>query len=180
MKERKKTKKLIKYCSQLITDEATGYLLPEYSHSNIVMSATKRYHNCLYLLAKLNNCSRSLIDWLSEQMDIDNIIYSNAVVRQKYIDYILKITSGDIKYVDITVKKAFKTLSERGLILKQQRGVFQVNPEYFFIGTEKERENKIVLRLEFEKGVNTKLIIEKYRKEEIIDTENNTKITICS
>jgi predicted transcriptional regulator len=158
--------KKIKYCSKLYSDEETGYILPEYSYSNVVMNFTKRYHNNLYLLARLNKCSRDLIDWLTEQMDNDNIVYSNLVVRDKFRNFISDITDKEVTYKDITVKKAFKELTDKGLLINKQRGVFQVNPEYFFNNSDNERIDKIILKLEFQKGLDTKMIIETSKKEQ--------------
>lgn len=159
----------VKFCEKLIVDDETGYILPEYAHKDIVMNYTKRYHNCIFLLARLNQCSRDLIDWLTEQMDENNIIYSNIIVRKKFIDFIASITGKDneddrVIYSDNTIKAAFKTLSDKGLLISKSKGVFLVNPEYFFKGDEKDRINKIVLKLEFEHGIDTKLIIEKFKK----------------
>lgn len=155
--------KKIKYCSELTVDKETGYILPEYAYSDLVMNSTKRYHNCIYLLARLNKCSRDLLDWLTEQMDDNNIIYSNSVVRQKFRDFVKEVTKEEISYADVTIKTAFKTLVNRDLLIPKQRGVYQVNPEYFFKGSEKDRISKVILKLEFSKGVDTKLTIEKHK-----------------
>jgi hypothetical protein len=54
-----------------------GIIIPKEAYKSIVRSHTKRYHNCLYLLAGLNTCARNLMDFLTEQMRADNIVYSN-------------------------------------------------------------------------------------------------------
>lgn len=137
----------LKYLHKWI-DEG-GIKLPDYRYKQVVTSYTKRYHNCLYLLAGLKSSSRDLMDYLCERMDGNNNVYSNEAVREDFIQFVRKITGGEVEYSHVTVKKAFKILTEKGLLIPRGRGSFIVNPEFFFRKEEKDRLDAIRLVLEF-------------------------------
>jgi type III secretory pathway lipoprotein EscJ len=117
----------VKYIKDYIDNE--GVLLPDEGYKNVVMSHTKRYHNCLFLLVGLRGCSRDLMDFLTEQMDNDNLVRSDSIIRKKFMDFVNGITKGEVTYSEPSVKRAFRVLEEKGLIRSQTRGVFRVNPE---------------------------------------------------
>lgn len=164
----KYNKKPIKYAIDWSLDEKV--ILPKYAYSHIVCSHTKRYHNCLYLLAGLNGCSRDLMDYITEEMDSENIFYSNAHFRQRFIRFILEngtveklnkesgaIEVVAVRYSDSNVKKALAALAEKNLIRSVSKGVFKVNPEYFFKNDDSKRLDMIRLEMEFKSGSDTKL-----------------------
>jgi len=62
---------------------------------------------------------------------------------------IAKITDSRVVYSHAAVKKAFNILAKKELILSQGRGSYQLNPEFFFNRTEKERIEAIRMVLEF-------------------------------
>lgn len=139
----------LKYTHRIV-EEADGIKIPEYRYRQIVMNFTKRYHNCLYQLAGLNSSCRDLLDYLCERMDENNMVHSNKAIREDFVDFISTITSGSVVYSDVTVKKAFATLSYKSLLLPRTRGSYQVNPEFFFRREEEERLRQIRLVLEFD------------------------------
>jgi hypothetical protein len=145
---RKKVK--IKYVAGWL--EESGYKIPKFGYKEISGVHTKRYHNCLYLLAGLNASCRDLMDFLCEVMDKDNKIYSNEKVRQDFIGFISGLTRQEVVYTHNTVKKAYRILSEKSLLIPLTRGVFMVNPEFFFKKGDKERIEAIELILNFEKS----------------------------
>ena len=136
-----------------------GMFLPRRAHIRVTMNHTKRYHNCLFLLAKLPPCARDLADWLTEQMDEDNTVYNNITSRKKFQDFISKSRYVKETYKDITIKVAFKTLVKRSILLSKNRGVYQMNPLYFFKGTDNKRIESITLNLEFNNHENTRLMV---------------------
>jgi hypothetical protein len=137
----------VKYIKDYIDNE--GVLLPDEGYKNVVMSHTKRYHNCLFLLVGLRGCSRDLMDFLTEQMDNDNLVRSDSIIRKKFMDFVNGITKGEVTYSEPSVKRAFRVLEEKGLIRSQTRGVFRVNPEYFIKNDDTKRLDLIKLELEF-------------------------------
>lgn len=137
----------LKYLYQWIDED--GIRLPEYRYKQITTNHTKRYHNCLYLLAGLNSSCRDLMDYLCERMDNNNHVHSNETVREDFIDFIRRITGDNVEYSHATVKKAFKILTDKGLLISLGRGSYMVNPEFFFRREEKDRLEAIRLVLEF-------------------------------
>ena len=82
-------------------------------------------------------------------MDGNNVVLSNAKVREDFILLIERATEGDVTYTHNTVKKAFQTLVKKNLIIpREQRGSYTVNPEYFFKKDDRERIQQIKLILE--------------------------------
>ncbi len=121
----------------------------------VVMDCTKRFHNCLYLLAGLTPCARNLMDWLTEEMTETNIVYHTAESRRIFNNFLMTITNDRVKYADITIKGAWTDLVRCGLLIpKATRSTFMVHPKFFFKGTDKARIEKIVAKLYFDnKGV---------------------------
>lgn len=136
----------LKYLDKWIDED--GCKIPEYRYKQIVTAHTKRYHNCLYLLAGLNSSSRDLMDYLCEKMDQNNFVHSNETVREDFIQFIKRITGDKVEYSHPTVKKSFKILSDKGLLIPRGRGSYIVNPEFFFRKDEKDRLDAIRLILE--------------------------------
>lgn len=130
-------------------EDLAGYKHRKLGYKQVTTSCTKRYHNCLYLLAGLNSSCRDLMDYLCERMDKNNLVHSNEAVRENFIEFISKITNGEVAYSHPTVKKAFNTLAQKGLLLSRTRGTYLVNPEYFFRLGEKQRIEAIRMVLEF-------------------------------
>jgi len=124
-------------------------LSPIYGHKSVTRAFTKHYHNAIYLLAGLNSSSRDLLEFLIQRMDTDNIVQSNAKVREDFIELIGNATKGKVSYTHNTVKKAFAILSSKKLLLPRKiRGSYKVNPEYFFKKDENERMHQIKIVLE--------------------------------
>lgn len=121
----------------------------------LVLDHTKRFHNCLYLLAGLNPCARNLMDWLAEEMNENNIVYHTADSRKSFNVFLGKITNGKVSYADQTIKQAWSSLNQAGLIIaKSTKATFIVNPKYFWNGKEDERIGKIVAQITFDnKGI---------------------------
>lgn len=132
-----------------------GTVMPTIKSEAIVMNSVKRYYNCIYLLAGLRPATRNLMDFLTEEMDKDNIVYNNQIWRSKFIFFMKEITSkfGEnektIIYTDQTVKDSFAQLTKTGLINPIARGMFKVNPKYFFIDEDNKRLTQIKMELEF-------------------------------
>jgi hypothetical protein len=147
----KKEEKVItlKYISRWL--ETDGVKLPEYKYKQVMMAHTRRYHNCLFLLAGLNSSCRDLLDYLCERMDKNNSVHSNKAVREDFVGFVAGITNGYVRYSDVTVKKAFATLSDKLLLIPRGRGTYTVNPEFFSRREEKDRLDQIKVILEFNK-----------------------------
>lgn len=158
-------KRVIQYTKDFTIEE--GIILPVEAHKAVVTSHTKRYHNVLYLLAGLNTCARNLMDFLSEEMRNDNIVYSSSHTREAFREFISNVSEGEVDYSESSIKKAFSNLTDKGLIRKVSRGVYKVNPQYFIKNGDSNRFEMIKIELEFKEGLDTKL--------NIIKQENETK-----
>lgn len=124
---------------------------PESFEEIVVMNHTKRFHNCLYLLAGLSPCARNLMDWLTEEMTETNIVYHTAGSRRVFNDFIAKITGNKVVYADQTVKQAWGELNKAGLLIaKSTKATFMVHPKFFFKGTDKDRILKIIAQITFD------------------------------
>lgn len=146
---------VIEYVERYVQEE--GIILPVMKSRNIINNHTKRYHNCLYLLAGVGGCARDLMDYLTERMDANNLVRNDIEFRREFIDFIDSITKGEIKYKDRTVKDGFETLKKKTLILPKSKGIYKVNPEYFVKNNDGSREKMIKIELEFQRGKNTKI-----------------------
>jgi hypothetical protein len=162
--------KTIEYTKDYVFEE--GIIIPIQAYSSVVSNHTKRYHNCLYLLANLGTCARNLMDYLVEQMTPDNIVYSNKHTRDSFRELISQISETNIDYSDSSIKKAFNELSSKGLIRPLERGVFKVNPMYFIKNGDEDRLEMIKVELEFKEDLDTKLSIIKFKhKEELSNVQ---------
>lgn len=146
----------IRYIDKYVENEA-GVKLPEFKNLKLTTSHTKRYHNCLYLLADLKGCARNLMDFLAETMDVDNAVCSNNHTIQKFID---EMKSANVEYGVDSVNKAFKKLKDKGFLIPIVRGMYMVNPKYFVKNDDAKRENLIRLSLDFGKDLDIPINVE--------------------
>lgn len=135
---RKRTKKMVEYIKEYAKDG--DLIIPRYSKKLTVVNFTRRYHNTLHILADLTGNERLVLDYLTEAMDEENKIFTNADARKSLITFISFITKGKHNIPDNSLKMHMTKLTKAGLILPTgTRGAMIVNPEYFFGGSEEER-----------------------------------------
>jgi len=128
-----------------------GVLKPTIKDVEIMMTGTKRFHNCLYLILGLSKLQRILMDWISEEMDSRNMIRNEAYNRKLFIDFVssLVIDGENRVYKDSSVNTAFHDLKVSGLLIPVSKSVYQVNPNYYWGGTDKDRVNEIMMNIQF-------------------------------
>lgn len=145
----------VKYISKIVADD-DAFRAQKYETKLVTSTFVKKYYNVLASLAGLNPCSRDLIDYLTEVMDDNNYVYNNSLVRKAFLDYLEKVTKQPdgtfITYSDVNIKKSYQYLTERNCLIKLTKGMFKVNPEFYFRADEKKRLGSIKLLLEFQKG----------------------------
>ncbi len=125
-----------------------GIKIAETGYKKVDNTFIKQYNNAIYLLAGLNKSTRDLLDYLIRQMDANNMVASNFKVREDFIGFVSSCTDGGTVYTHNTVKKSFSTLTTKKLILQtKKRGLYKVNPMYFFKLGNKERIEEISLVL---------------------------------
>lgn len=126
-----------------------GYAHPVYNEKETENSFMKVYGDAKKKLINVHGCPRNLIEYLGENMGKNNIVYMNAYSRLDFVKWIEKNSDGKTTYSDINVRMALRTLKDNDLIFPVSRGVYQVNPEYFWKGNnEKHREELIKGNLE--------------------------------
>ena len=147
----KKAKEILNYISGWHFDHDQRIRVNDIQSERVELSHTKRFHNCLYLLAGLSPCARNLMDWLGEEMNDKNIVYHTEDSRKAFNDFIAMITNDKVRYADQTIKQAWGELSASGLLIKQgSRSAFLVHPKYFFNGEQNKRIERIVAKLIFD------------------------------
>lgn len=147
----RKTKKISYIDGHTIVDDT---LIPVCKEVDIMMTGTKRFHNCLYLILGLSKLQRVLMDWVSEEMDDRNIIRNDGYVRSVFIKFIedLVIDGEKKTYKDESVNNAFHGLKQAGLLIPMSKGVYKVNPKYYWSGSDKDRIEEIMMNIQFSSG----------------------------
>lgn len=128
-----------------------GLLIPVIKNEEIMLTSTKRFHNCLYLILGLSKAERLLMDWISEEMDDKNMIRNDEYSRKAFISCLEKIVSEGkpLTYTQQSVNTAFKGLCDAGLLRRYSKSVYQVDAMYYWKGDEKERINTIMMNIQF-------------------------------
>lgn len=147
-------------------DDGSIVIYPKFGSASYTTSAVKRYHNCLMVLCGISGVARDLMDWLTLQMNNNNLVTNSRAHREEFIKFVATSLekSGEKGIVPAhnTVKDAFLKLADRKLLIPVDRGSYMVNPEYFMNpNNEKGRALLIRMVLEFRSGVNTKIEIQK-------------------
>jgi hypothetical protein len=121
-------RKRIKYMESVITRDGINY--PVYSSVVVSSNAVLRFGKSLLKLSKLNNSERLYLDYLTEVMDHQNIVFHNTKLR---IDFIRYMGSEQVcTYSEAYLKKVFKSLTETEFLLSSdKRAVYHINPIYF-------------------------------------------------
>lgn len=126
-------------------------LVPTFKEEKIMLTGTKRFHNCLHLILGLGKMERLLIDWITEEMDERNIIRNEIYVRKMFIDFIEKLNlEGKGKtYTDGAVNNSFGILRKKGILTAISKGVMQVNPKYYWNSSDSDRIDAIMMNIQF-------------------------------
>ena len=139
--------------------------LPNFKSKDLEKLFVRQYYSTLHALAGLNACSRDLINYLITVMDNDNVVRNDSYLRMKFVNTIKESTRQldgvELTYADSNVRSAFAALTKRECLIKLFKGVYKVNPEFYFRKDEVKRIEAIKLCLEFKNGVrdaNMKLV----------------------
>lgn len=112
---------------------------------------------------RLSKSERIFLDFITEEMDDQNLITNGFQTRNKFNNLLRKL--GQDEYTDSTIHKCFSGLANQHLITKRKgRGLYQVSPLFFFKGSEEERVKLIRQNLE---EIN-KIPINSYRRDLIL------------
>lgn len=102
----------------------------------------------MHLSEKLSRAERLMLDFITEKMNLKNIVYNNPDTHVQFNKLNKKL--GISPYSSSTIHKCFSALSKQTLIYKVQgkRGMYKVNPIYYYKGSEEDREGDIRKMLE--------------------------------
>jgi hypothetical protein len=121
--------------------------LLKFSSVKVDIEFVKRYCNSMLLIMKLTRGERILLDFISEQMDSKNFVCNTESLRVR-LNKMLVAASQDT-YADSTINHSFSKLVSRELLYKVKgKGLYQVNPLFYFKGSEDDRQKVIRRRLE--------------------------------
>lgn len=173
---KKPNKEKVKYITKV---EGMDINIPRYNFKDEESQFVKKYYGVFSTLIGLNPCARDLIEYLTEIMNSDNIVRSDDYTRKEFIKQIeeisFKTTGEKVTYSDSNIKKAFSILNERRCLIKLTKGLYKVNPEYYFKKDEKKRLYAIKVVLEFERGIRNFNMDLLYSLEEPLEEYNKTE-----
>jgi len=110
----------------------------------------KKYFCDEHLLFQLNNKEGCFLNHLCEKMDDENYVYIDRHFKEAFITYTKHIGIPEKTFNIGIIDKAVAKLKELHFIVQKQQEYCQVNPRYFFKGSEKDRLNVL------EKEINTR------------------------
>lgn len=119
-------------------------------HTSVLVEIefVKRYNNSILLLMRLGRAERILLDYITEEMDDENFIINSIYFRNNFNSLLKKI--GQPQYAKNTIQKCFTSLVYNDLLLpvKGGKGCYQVNPLFFYKGSEEDRQKLVRKNLE--------------------------------
>lgn len=178
--------KKIRFVKELIVDGDEKFL--EYDYKSVCSTKTFRYQNTIGRLLRLSHKSHNLLYYLVDYMDKDNVVYSNSqfknrfnnlifgAMKEQYISEGFSVEEAEKKanthkYSDVSIRKAYSELKSHNLIIQykdykgnEKRGVYWVNPEFFWKDTEKNRDEQIRKILQIESGAEKMIITAKHNQ----------------
>jgi hypothetical protein len=139
-------RKLIKYIMGIVTDEE-GFKKPVYSHKDVSEQYVKVYSDALVKLKNLQGCPRNMIDYFVHEMDVDNKFEFNSYGKERFLKEMARISDGELSYSEVMMKRSIKALKDAGLIFSVKKGVYLINPEYYFKGNNENRRHDMIREL---------------------------------
>ena len=136
----------INHAYDYVLDLRIGIKVPVFRYKKVMITSVRRFNNCLHKTAGLPPFARNLLDYIIQVMNKENEIQNTHLFRRDYI-YMMSSNCG-INYPENTVNKGFQVLKKNDILISfdKKRGVYIVNPLYFFCGTDYNR-NKFLTKL---------------------------------
>ena len=132
----------VRYVSGVWINPVDGMAELSFKTRRIVASTTKRFNNSIHKTAKLSPAVRNLLDFIVQEMDDDNRVMNNTLLRCKFLHLINNDCGVSLK--EDTVNKGFQELQRIGLLIPMlKRGLYTVNPIYYFNGSLSRRKSLI-------------------------------------
>lgn len=121
----------------------------------------KMYYSAIYALVGLPDYGRDFMDYCLVMMDEDNVVVVNKLFKEKFKSFVSYGHPGDVQpsHSDTSIKRAIYSLKERRLLIETgYRGVYVVNPEFFFRKDEEQRVKAIKLMMKFDSNESSMVI----------------------
>ena len=148
----------IPYLTRAKENDTLGFKAVHWVKKTVTGRQAKFYHGLLILLPELSASDMLLMHHLADVMDEGSLVRNTTELKRNFKRLIKK------KYSDTTINRSFMSLAERKIIIKlnkRRRGLYKVNPQYIFRGSEIERKKSITRDLEN----SCKPLINRYRQE---------------
>lgn len=131
----------IKYAYKYQTDPDTGFIELDFATKAVSLICVKNYENHMHKTASLTPAARNLLDYLVQNMNKQNEIGNTHLVRSSFLHFMSK--NCGVNYAEETVNKGFQELKAADLLISfdKKRGVYVVNPLYYFRGNEDKRKS---------------------------------------
>lgn len=141
-------------------DDGTTLYLPVKDYKYVETKHVKLFNDSVADMMKITGCARHLLDWLPRIMGENNIVNNNEYTRDNFRLFHKNNNDSGKEYSDEAIKKAYKELLSKGILFPYKRGLFIVNPEYFFNGEMNDRIKVIRMTLEFKSGTRTAISLD--------------------
>lgn len=161
-------KKILRYATGIDKERSEeDVTLLTFRSVKIETASVKHYSNHLHILAELSGTNRLVLDFILQEMDSNNYIANNSSFKKNFRRTIEQL-GVERDYSSSTINNAFGNLKKIFVLLKESdlgRGLYRVNPLYFWKGTERSRLELIRQYREYKfKGENNKVRREYYKK----------------
>lgn len=113
--------------------------LPLFRKHTSITSHTKVYHNHFHLLSDLSKLELLLYLFLMNNLDNNNCVTNSLKFRLFFCN------CSDKQYNEKSVNRAFGSLVNKEILIRQNRGVYMFNPDYAKKNSEKNR--KILIKI---------------------------------
>lgn len=164
----------VRYVQEL--EVSDGLVFPKFSYLPIDHQKSTRYGNASKALFGLSKTAHNLLYYLVDYMSKENVVYSNAFFKSRFNKILYwtfkecaiekgkseeqaELEGQNAKYSDSTIRRAYTELKDANVLIPfkndsqdQTRGVYWVNPVYFWRGTEKKRKEKIKKIMQIQAG----------------------------
>lgn len=154
----------VKYRSGIVTDKDGD---KQYVHDFISadVKCTRRYNSVMCLIMGVTGCGMHLMEWLAGRMTDNGFVNNNAITRKGFRDFHAKHKGNNNKsYGDDAINKAFRQLCDVDFLVFVIKGVYRINPMYYFVEDDSDRISSIKYIMEFKSKVETSITREVNKK----------------
>lgn len=122
---------------------------------HVEMEGVKQYYSVTSYLLQLSKCARAILDFTVSRLDEHNRVANDTDFKTDFNDFLEGLNLSP--YTSGTINKAFAELAAHGLVRhEKKRGTYQINPVFYFKGSENKRIKAV--RRWLERPYNHKLV----------------------